>query len=140
MIVGADGAWSKPPRCPFCVGKFQKIYTPGAGFGKGPWHINDHCFARGLNGDWHFFGIAWPDPGSGPVPPRGFLEHATAHRLNQKEWVRQEPVLSLLGSRGETVMWAPHLVWHEGLYYLYACTGGPNLQAWGITLATSKDL
>lgn len=37
-------------------------------------------------------------------------------------------------------MWAPHVVRHEGLYYLFVCTGGPDLKAWGITLATSKDL
>lgn len=122
------------------VGTFRRIYTPGPGKADAAWHVNDHAFVRGPDDLWHMFGIAWPDPGVKPGPPRGFLEHATSPLLEGSEWTRRDPVLELREGLGETVMWAPHVVEHAGTFYLFACTGGPDPTRWGLGLATSKDL
>jgi beta-fructofuranosidase len=153
--VGTPWACGGPPRqggkpgqppgeggagpAPFAVGEFRRIYDPGRGVQGQAWHVNDHCFIRGPD-RWHLFGIAWTDPGSKPTPPRGFLEHASARALTQPDWERHDPVLELQERLGETVMWAPHVVRHQGTYYLFVCTGGPDPTRWGITLATSDDL
>jgi arabinan endo-1,5-alpha-L-arabinosidase len=134
-----------PPQAPadpparFEVGEFRKIYSSDRGDGAA-WHVNDHCFVDGPDGLWHMFGIAWTDPGSKPEPRRGFLEHATSPKLTEPDWKRREPVLLLEPELGETVMWAPHVVSDGGTFSLFVCTGGPNLEDWGITRATSKDL
>ncbi len=86
------------------------------------------------------FGISWTDPGSRPSPTRGFLEHATSKTLDGADWTRRPPVLELDAERGETVMWAPHVVEDGGRYHLFVATGGPDLTKWGITRATSDDL
>lgn len=145
-FVGAAGLAAMLPArgladspAPFAVGRFRKIYDPDRRDGAA-WHVNDHCFIDGPDGLWHMFGIAWTDPGSKPEPTRGFLEHATSPTLNASGWTRRDPVLLLEADRGETVMWAPHVVARDGTYHLFVCTGGPKLEAWGLTLATSKDL
>jgi arabinan endo-1,5-alpha-L-arabinosidase len=135
----AVGAEEGDP-APFRVGTFRQIYRPGPGEGVPAWHVNDHCFVRGPDDLWHLFGIAWTDPGEKPEPARGFLEHATSRVLTGPGWTRQAPVMELRERLGETVMWAPHVVPHEGTYYLFVCTGGPDLARWGISLATSGDL
>jgi beta-fructofuranosidase len=88
------------------------------------------------------FGIAWPDPGVTPVPPLGFLEHATSPTLDgpRTRWERSGSVLEMRADRGETVMWAPHVVRHRGVDHLFVATGGPDPTRWGITLATSTGL
>ena len=135
--MSASPVHSASAESPFRVGKFERIYTPGPG--KPVWHMNDHAFARGPDDLWHVFGIAWPDPGEKPVPPRAFLEHATSRRL-ARGLARREPVLEMRPDLGETVMRAPHIVRRDGLFHLFVCTGGPDQRSWGISLATSKDL
>jgi beta-fructofuranosidase len=48
--------------------------------------------------------------------------------------------MEMIPDRGETVMWAPHVDRHQGVYHMFVATGGPDPSAWGITLATSPDL
>ena len=139
-MMGGRATLGAAPASGFEVGPFRKIYEAGPDPAKAPWHVNDHGFVRGPDGSWHAFGIAWPDPGVKPEPPRGFLEHIAAPSLDAASWTRLAPVMELRADRGETVMWAPHVVEHDGTYHLFVCTGGPDLSRWGITRATSRDL
>jgi hypothetical protein len=41
---------------------------------------------------------------------------------------------------GETHVWAPHVIEHEGLYYMFYCAGGASNREYRIHLATSRDL
>jgi beta-fructofuranosidase len=127
-----------PPAHPK-AGRFEKIYDPDRHDGAS-WHVNDHAFVLGPDHLWHTFGIAWTDPGSKPEPKLGFLEHATSPKLDSNDWTKRDPVLTLNPKSGETVMWAPHIVESRGTFYLFVCTGGPDLTKWGISLATSRDL
>ena len=128
---------------PFRVGEFRRVYEPGPrdADGRPPkgWHLNDHCFVRGDDGLWHMFGIAWTDPGVRPAPTAAFLEHAAAPGLDG-QWQRRPSVMHLHGGRLETVMWAPHVIRHDGVYHMFVATGGPDETSWGITRATSPDL
>lgn len=144
----ATGALALLPRLdvPFRVGTFRKIYEPGPrdASGRPPkgWHLNDHTFIRGEDGTWHLFGIAWTDPGVEPWPTSAFLEHATSPALTGPgaKWERRDSVMQQQGDRFETVMWAPHVIRHDGLCHMFVATGGPDQTNWGITRATSTDL
>jgi arabinan endo-1,5-alpha-L-arabinosidase len=135
-----------PAAEPFRIGEFRKVYQPGPRNASGNppkgWHLNDHTFIRGDDGLWHLFGIAWTDPGVQPWPTCGFLEHATSPALTGlgAHWERRASVMHQHGDRFETVMWAPHVIRHEGRYHMFVATGGPDQTRWGITRATSPDL
>src|SRR5438093_6187735 len=123
----------------FTVGEFKKIFDQGEDPVGTPWHINDHCFFRGPDGIWHMVGITYPDP-EYPQPPLGVLAHATAQHLTQTPWEKQTFALHLRKDIGETVLWAPHIVAHHGLYYMFYCSGGDDPTQFGISLALSSDL
>jgi Glycosyl hydrolases family 32 N-terminal domain len=118
------------------AGPFQRIYdaSPGAG---DPWYVNDHCFVRDVNGGSHLFGITHAEPAN-PLEEK-FFTHATAPALFGP-WTRREPVLEARSDWGETHVWAPYVVEHQGLYYLYYCAGGENHEEYRLHLATSPDL
>ena len=119
------------------AGPFQRIYDPSEGEA-GPWYINDHCFIRDAHGLWHMFGITHAEPAA--ALDEKFLAHATAENLLAAQWQKQAPVMSVDTARGETHVWAPHVIQHDGLYWMYYCAGGADHSHYRIHLATSRDL
>ena len=120
----------------FHVGEFTKIYDPSTPDQK--WYINDHTFIHAKDGTWHLFGITHPEP-SKPQEER-FFAHATApHPMGP--WTRQEPVMQYDAAAGESLVWAPYVMQHDGLYYMFYCGGNADHgDSYRIHLATSKDL
>jgi len=104
------------------AGQFHKIYDPSVGEAE-PWYINDHCFVRADDGLWHLFGITHPEPAN-PLDEK-FLAHATAPDP-MGPWSKQPAVLPAEASWGETHVWAPHVIRHEGEYYMFYCAGGAS--------------
>jgi len=121
----------------FTVGDFAKIYDPSVGE-TGPWYINDHCFVMGADGVWHMYGITHAEP-MNPLDEDN-LAHAKARKLTQVPWQKQPFALSVEAKWKEEHLWAPHVIFHEGLYYMYYCAGAKDHTKYKIHLATSKDL
>jgi beta-fructofuranosidase len=119
------------------VGEFFRIYDPSIGE-PNKWYINDHCFIRDSNGTWHLFGITHMEPAL-PMDEDNFA-HATAQSLTQKGWKKEPFALSVDPKKGEVHLWAPYVIRHEGLYYMFYCAGDKNNRKYKINLATSKDL
>ncbi len=118
------------------AGEFRKIYDPSIGEAE-PWYINDHCFVRATDGRWHLFGITHPEPAN-PLDEK-FLAHATAADAFGP-WQKHEMVLPADPACGETHVWAPHVIRHDELYYMFYCAGGASNREYRIHLATSRDL
>jgi len=118
------------------AGKFEHIYDPSIGE-KEAWYINDHCMIH--DGDkWHMFGITHEEPAN-PLEEKVFA-HAISTDLTGKMWEKQAHVLPYSPNDGESHVWAPHVIKHEDLYYMYYCAGGADNAHYRIHLATSKDL
>lgn len=103
-----------------------------------PWYINDHTLIRAADGTWHAFGIWHPEPAD-PLHEDRFL-HATAANLEGGEWTIHDPVLPARPETGETHVWAPHVIEHEGRYWMFYAGGTADHTAYRMTLATSEDL
>jgi beta-fructofuranosidase len=141
LVVGLLGASvaKAAPRAP-CVpkaGSFQRFYDPSVGEGWF-WYINDHSVVRGADAQWHLFGITRPEP-AWPERERLFA-HATSPLLTARPWQKQPHALEADLAGGETVLWAPHVFEHAGLYYMMYCAGGADHTQFQIKLATSEDL
>jgi sucrose-6-phosphate hydrolase SacC (GH32 family) len=121
----------------FRVGDFRHIYDPSIGE-RANWYINDHCFVRGEDGLWHMFGITHAEPAA-PLDEK-FLAHATAQHLLDAPWRKQAHVLPADPAAGETHVWAPHVIRHEGRYWMFYCGGGADHAHYRIHLAQSDDL
>lgn len=120
------------------AGTFKKIYDPSIGEGE-DWYINDHCFIRGEDGTWHLFGITHAEPAA-PLDEDHFA-HATAERLTQRSWNKQPYALSAQWDPWKEVhLWAPHVIRHEGIYYMFYTAGARDHSQYKIHLATSEDL
>ncbi len=120
------------------AGKFTHIYDPSVGEAE-KWYINDHCFIRGEDGLWHHFGITHAEPAN-PIDEDNFA-HATAQMLTQSPWDKQPFALSVAPEKHESHLWAPHVIKHENLYYMYYCAGSDKGNThYRIHLATSPDL
>jgi predicted GH43/DUF377 family glycosyl hydrolase len=119
------------------VGDFSRIYDPSIGE-KEKWYINDHCFIRADDGKWHLFGITHAEPAN-PIDEDNFA-HATADSLLQKPWHKEAFALSVKQTWNEKHLWAPHVIFHDGLYYMFYCAGDNDNTKYKIHLATSKDL
>lgn len=117
------------------AGSFTRIYDAAAGRSVA-WHVNDHTLIKGPDGTWHMFGIAFPESGG---TGEQFLSHATARKL-KGPFTTQEPVLTADADDGETHLWAPHVILHDGTYYMFYAGGGPDNAASVMCLATSVDL
>ncbi len=120
-------------------GEFVKIYDPSVGE-KEKWYINDHCFIYGPDRRWHLFGITHQEPAN-PLDEDN-LAHATAETLLQKPWRKEPFALSVAAEApwNETHLWAPHVILHEGMYYMFYCGGDRDHTKYKIHCATSKDL
>jgi beta-fructofuranosidase len=103
-----------------------------------PWYINDHTLVRAADGRWHVFGIWHPEPAA-PLDETCFL-HASAADLDGAEWTVHDPVLHARSGIGETHVWAPHVIAHDGRYRMFYAGGTEDHSAYRITLATSEDL
>lgn len=121
------------------AGSFTHIYDPSVGETQ-KWYINDHCFVPGADGSWHLFGITHPEPAA-PLQERIFA-HATAQTLLQKPWAKQTPALAYAPEApwNEEHLWAPHVTYHDGTYYLFYGAGARDHAKYKLHLATSKDL
>lgn len=119
------------------AGEFVKIYGPGAEE-MGQWHINDHCFVCDAGGVWHLFGIFIGKP----LQLMNSFAHATAKTLRQTAWDKQPNVMMFIMTApwNETVMWAPHVISYNDVYYMYYCAGDRDSTKFKIHLATSTDL
>lgn len=118
------------------AGEFSLIYDPSIGESE-PWYINDHTFVRDLGGTWHLIGITHAEP-MFPHDEK-HLAHATAPALHGP-WTKQPFALSASGDDNETLLWAPHVIVHEGRYWMFVCAGGDSMEAYRIHLAVSDDL
>lgn len=120
-------------------GEFVHVYDPGVGEDEA-WYINDHCFVFGPDNRWHLFGITHEEP-LDPADEDNFA-HATAATLLQKPW-RKEPFALTVATESpwrEEHLWAPHIIRHDGLYYMFYCAGDADHSKYKIHLATSPDL
>jgi arabinan endo-1,5-alpha-L-arabinosidase len=120
------------------AGEFVKIYDPSVGE-KEKWYINDHCFIYGEE-KWHTFGITHQEAAD-PMHER-FFAHATAEKLLQQPWDKQPFALEAAEEKpwNEIHLWAPHVIFHDGTYYMFYCAGDNDHTKYKIHLATSKDL
>ncbi|MCA1575699.1 MAG: hypothetical protein LC770_14470 [Acidobacteria bacterium] len=119
------------------AGDFTKIYDPSVGE-NAQWYINDHCFVRGKDGVWHMFGITHAEPAK-PLDEKQFA-HATASSLTQASWQKLPFALSADAARQETILWAPYVIFHNNIYYMFYVAGGSDNTKYKIHLATSADL
>ena len=121
------------------AGEFVRIYDPSVGE-KEKWYINDHCFMRGADGTWNLFGITHAEP-SDALDEDNFA-HATSKALLERPWKKQPFALSVAPEAPwrEEHLWAPHVVEHDGTYYMFYCAGDADHTKYKIHLATSKDL
>ena len=120
------------------AGEFKKIYDPSVGEAE-PWYINDHCFVQGPDRRWHMFGITHAEPAN-PLDEKHFA-HAVADKLTQSPWEKRPFALSAEWEPWrESHLWAPHVIRHNGLYYMFYCAGDPDHTKYKLHLATSKDL
>lgn len=103
------------------AGEFKRIYDPSVGEDE-RWYINDHCFIRDQDGLWHMFGITHAEPAA-PLDER-FLAHATSPRLLDASWRKHDHVMHVNPEVGETHVWAPHVIRHDGQYWMFYCGGG----------------
>jgi arabinan endo-1,5-alpha-L-arabinosidase len=101
------------------------------------WHVNDHCFIYD-NDMWHMFGIISPNPGVKASGPFNYLGHAVSDNLTSANWKTAAPPFYDSLSEG-SVLWAPHVVKSNGLYYIFYCAGGKP-ESFAIALRTSPDL
>ncbi|MDG3010239.1 glycoside hydrolase family 32 protein [Rhodococcus sp. D2-41] len=118
------------------AGPFTRIYDPGEGL-PDAWYINDHSLIRDYSGSWHLFGITHREPAA-PEDERVFA-HATAPELHGP-WTRRPPCLTADPDYGETHLWAPHVIAHEGVYLMVYAGGGYEPDSAAINLAYSTDL
>jgi len=126
------------------AGKFTHIYDPSVGE-TGPWYFNDHTFFRDpATGLWHLYGITDDEP----IIPLAYdvdaadqFGHATAPTL-LGPWTKQPFIMhsSQTPPYNESHLWAPHVVAHQGTYYMFYSGGGPDETNYEISLATSTDL
>ena len=118
------------------VGEFKTFYTAAE-----PWCVNDHTFVQGPDKTWHLFGITHPKPLVWEKDPGRQLAHATAKTLLQIPWDTQPFAVTRDWEKyREFVFWAPHVVRHDGTYYMFVCVGDRDTHRYRIHLLTSSDL
>ena len=119
------------------AGDYKRFYDPSAGEGE-DWYINDHCIIRGEDG-WHLFGITHAEP-CNPLDEK-CCAHAIGSSLNDLSWKKLPFPIVADPQRGEAHFWAPHVIFHEGMYYMYWCAGSlEGHDRYQIMMAVSRDL
>jgi len=119
--------------------EFVRVFDQSVGESQ-QWYINDHCFIQAADGTWHLFGITHEEPAH-PIDEDNFA-HATADSLLQQPWDKQPFAITVAPGApwNEEHLWAPHVIFHEGTYYMYYCAGAVSHTEYKIHLATSTDL
>lgn len=118
-------------------GEYIRFYDPSVGENE-RWYINDHCVIKGEDG-WHLFGITHAEP-CAPLDEK-CCAHAVGTSLSDTEWKKQPYPIITDKSNGEAHFWAPHVIRHDGLYYMYWCAGSlVGSDKYQIMMATSEDL
>ncbi len=110
-------------------------------FDSNPAYINDHAVIRAQDGTWHMIGITHDKVMGGKLPVPNHEDefaHAFAPTL-AGPWTALPHVLKVDYKLGETHVWAPHIVFNDGLYYCFYAGGGGHWRSM-INLATSPDL
>ncbi len=129
----------------FRIGEFKEVHNPAWGVQDDPWCINDHTVLfneKTLR--WHVIGITHSREMDYIKDPGLNLLHISADSLFQSPWQIHPHALTAMPEHHESVLWAPHHVFHEGRYYLYACAGGMegahHHDAYQMNLYLSDDL
>ncbi|QDV74035.1 ADP-ribosylglycohydrolase family protein [Botrimarina mediterranea] len=138
QIETAEAA-EKQPTTLVESGEFIHIYDPGVDEEEA-WYVNDHCFIQDSDGLWHLFGITHAEP-LDPADEDDFA-HATATTLLQQPWNKRPFALSVATEAPwrEEHLWAPHVIEHDGLFYMYYCAGDADHSKYKLHLATSADM
>jgi beta-fructofuranosidase len=106
-----------------------------------PWCVNDHTLIQGADKTWHLFGITHPKPLDFFKDPGRRLAHAIATSLTQSPRQAQPPAITAdWGRYQEYLLWAPHVVRHQGIYYMFVCAGDKGTHRYRLHLLTSADL
>jgi sucrose-6-phosphate hydrolase SacC (GH32 family) len=122
---------------PVSAGEFIRVYDPSVGEDE-QWYYNDHTMIRDVDtGLWHVYAITHPEPAD-PLDEKQF-GHATAPSP-RGPWTKQPFALTADPAAGESHIWAPHVVFADGLYHLFYAAGTPDHAAYRMHLATSTDL
>ncbi|MEY2426483.1 MAG: hypothetical protein QOI61_2055 [Actinomycetota bacterium] len=117
-------------------GDWTHIYDPSVGEAE-QWYVNDHTIFRGFDGTWHLIGITHVEP----FKPQEEVDlcHATAPSL-LGPWTKHPPALTADPSSGEVHLWAPHVIAHDGRYWMFVCAGSQaGGDSYRLHLATSTD-
>ena len=118
------------------AGEFKTIFTA-----EDPWCVNDHAFIQGPDKTWHMFGITHPKPFDFFKDPGHKLCHATAQTLLQTPWQAQPAAVNRDWEQyQEFLLWAPYVLRHDGIYYMFLCAGDKDTHRYRIHLLTSPDL
>ncbi len=116
---------------------FVRVYDPSVGETQ-TWYYNDHTLVQNrTTGEWHVFAITHAEPAN-PLDERNF-GHATAP-TPQGPWTKRPFALTANATAGEKYIWAPHVVYSNGTYYMFYAAGTADLTAYRMHLATSTDL
>jgi beta-fructofuranosidase len=118
------------------AGEWTHIYDPSLGEAE-QWYVNDHTIFRASDGAWHLIGITHPEPFK-PLEEVD-LCHATAPAL-LGPWTKHPPAMTADAAWGELHLWAPHVIEHDGRYWMFVCAGSlEGGDTYRIHLATSDD-
>ncbi|HEY0451843.1 FG-GAP-like repeat-containing protein [Actinophytocola sp.] len=119
------------------AGAFVRVYDPSVGESQA-WYYNDHTMVRDVvTGTWHVYAITHAEPAN-PLDEKNF-GHATAPSPNGP-WTKRPFALTADPAAGESHIWAPHVVYDNGRYYMFYAAGTPDHAAYRMHLATSTDL
>ncbi|MBB4904978.1 FG-GAP-like repeat-containing protein [Actinophytocola algeriensis] len=135
LVAAPAGAAPAPPTV--SAGNFIRVYDPSVGE-SAQWYYNDHTLVRDVvTGTWHVYAITHAEPAN-PLDEKNF-GHATAPSPNGP-WTKRPFALTADPALGESHIWAPHVIHHNGVYYMYYAAGTPDHAAYRMHLATSTDL
>ncbi|RKT87158.1 beta-fructofuranosidase [Saccharopolyspora antimicrobica] len=119
------------------AGEFIHVYDPSVGEAE-QWYYNDHTMIRdAATGVWHVYAITHAEPAN-PLDEKQF-GHATAPSP-RGPWTKQPFALTADPAAGESHIWAPHVVFANGVYHMFYAAGTPDHTAYRMHLATSTDL
>ncbi len=135
VTAAPAGAAPAPPTV--SAGAFFRVYDPSVGETQ-QWYYNDHTLVRDVvTGTWHVYAITHAEPAN-PLDEKNF-GHATAPSPTGP-WTKRPFALTANPALGESHIWAPHVLHHNGVYYMYYAAGTPDHAAYRMHLATSTDL
>jgi len=146
LFAGFEVFAQKQYEIPTIVGEWQHIFNPNDTRSDidTTWYTNDHCFAKGPNGDWHAYGIIGHKP-INPWTGENKLFHISAKTFHQKKMKDHGYALKIIPGV-ERVLWAPHVYQEGGKSYMFYNIGNlqedaPNYASWGqLCVAESEDM